>query len=248
MSTQTLRELAKDYARGTIGKDTYRKSRTALIQDIITGNIAIKVIDYEPPLSPTNELEEAITEGFKRDKTEVTSPKQAPKPKSVPPVKQKLIIKEDRKKSPLVFILTSVIIVLSLIFAVIFFYPKPPESTAVKISNISENSKIPGKTAITTNKSMVGESLIADFLSEKSWNEDSLDSFITSWSNLTLEERDTAKQTKRMQRMNDSIYKQFLEAKALASIDSEKAVAKQQKLAEFATAIGINDSRLTLDK
>ncbi len=250
MSKQTLRELARDYARGTIDKNVYRKSRIELIQDIIAGNITVKTIDYEPPLPPTNELEEAITEGIKRDKTEIIPPKQqAPKAKtkSAPPVNQKETANKDIKKSPFIFILVSAIIVLALIVTVILFYPKPPESTAVKISNVSDNPITSNKTASTTNTSMVGESLIASFLSEKSWNEDNLDSFIESWSALAEEERDSAKQTKRMRRMNDSIYKQFLAAKALTSIDSEKAIAKQQKLIEFASAIGINDSRLILD-
>jgi hypothetical protein len=247
MSTQTLRELARDYAQGTISKDAYRKSRTELIQGIIAGNIAVKDIDYEPPLPPTNELEDAITEGIKRDKTEMTPPKQTPKPKITPPVKQNLATQKDNKKSSFIFILASVIIVLSLIVVVILFYPKPPESTTIKISNVSDNSIKSGKATITTNVSMVGESLIADFLSEKNWSKNSLDSFIESWLALAEKERDSAKQTKRMQRMNDSIYKQFLEAKALTSIDSEKARAKQQKLIEFASAIGINDSRLIPD-
>ena len=50
-----------------------------------------------------------------------------------------------------------------------------------------------------------------------------------------------------MQRMHDSIYKQFLEEKALSSIDSEKAALKQEKLIEFAKAIGMDDSRLILE-
>jgi|GEM_PF-1089290 len=247
MSTQTLRELARDYAQGTIGKNVYRKSRIELIQDIIAGNIAVKTIDYEPPLPPSNELDDAITEGIARNKTEIIPPKQTPKPKNAPPVEQNLTTKKDKEKSPVIFILVSAIIVLSLIVAVILFYPKPPESATVKISNTSDKSITSSEAVITTNKSVAGESLIADFLSEKNWNEASLDSFIESWSTLTQEDRDAAKQTKRMQRMNDSIYKQFLEAKALTSIDSEKALAKQQKLIEFANAIGINDTRLILD-
>ena len=50
-----------------------------------------------------------------------------------------------------------------------------------------------------------------------------------------------------MQRMNDSIYKQFQEDKAFASIDSEMAIMKQQRLIEFAEAFGINDARLKID-
>lgn len=48
-------------------------------------------------------------------------------------------------------------------------------------------------------------------------------------------------------RMVDSIYKQFREGKALASVNAEMALMKQQKLIEFANAIGINDSRLVIE-
>jgi hypothetical protein len=53
--------------------------------------------------------------------------------------------------------------------------------------------------------------------------------------------------TKRMQRLHDSIFKQFLEANAMSSINKEKAIIKQKRLIKFAEAIGIDDSRLTLN-
>jgi len=251
MNKQTLRGLAKGFAKGAISKEDYRRSRTELVQGIIAGKIPLKSIDYEAPLKPTNELENAITEGIERDRTEVTSPQQTRKPKSssVPPVKQNVSSKKNNNKSPFVFILVSVIIVLSLVLAAILFYPKPPESATVKISAATPDNSTPTSSTVssTMDESIAGETLIANFLSEKSWDEESLDKFIASWSALTAGERESANQTKRMQRMKDSIYKRFLEGKALASIDSDKAQIKQQQLIEFADAIGINDSRLILD-
>jgi hypothetical protein len=249
MSNQTLRQLARDYSRGAIGKDKYRQSRTELIQGIVAGDIAVKAIDYEAPLMPSNELDDAITEGIVRDATEITSPQaKIPKPIPSPAVKQNNIAAtNNKKKSPLIFILVSSIIVLSLILAVALFYPKPPETMVIKKPRVSDNSQSSNNATTTTINNTVGETLIANFLSEKNWSEDSLNSFIESWTTLSQEEKDSAKQTKRMQRMKDSIYKQFLEGKAFASIDSEKAIMKQQKLIEFAEAIEIDDSRLTID-
>jgi hypothetical protein len=239
MSKQTLRALAKDYATGVIDKDNYRKSRVELIKGIVAGEIAVKAIDYAPPLMPSEE-EAAITETAKRERTKAT-PEVTPKSKPVATNN----VKNNNKKTPIVFISVSTVIVLSLIIAVFLFYPKPPGSASIETTNVTKNTTKTNATATST--SMAGESLIAGFLTEKNWNENSLDKFIESWSALTQEERDSAKQTKRMQRMNDSIYKQFLEEKALASIDSEKAIIKQQKLIELAEAIGINDSRLILN-
>jgi hypothetical protein len=253
MSKQTLRGLAKGFAQGSIRKEEYRKSRAALIQGIIAGDIAVKDIDYEPPLMPNNGREEAITEGIKRDKAEAAPPQKKaskPIPSSATPVQQSVNDNKSNKNSSFIFILISAIIVLSMILAVILFYPKPPESSVPVSANDVSSGTTPessNKEAITTSASMAGETMIADFLKEKTWNKDNLDKFIESWSALTEEERDAAKQTKRMQRMNDSIYKQFLKGKALSSIDSEKALLKQQELIEFAETLGINDSRLVLD-
>ena len=72
MSNKTLRELAKDYARGEIDKDDYRKSRVELITAITAGEVNVKAIDFPPPLMPSGE-EAAITETAKRDKTEIVS-------------------------------------------------------------------------------------------------------------------------------------------------------------------------------
>ena len=249
MSNQTLRELAKDYAKGAIDKETYRKSRTELVTAIISGQVTVKANTYEPPLAPVEEdLEVTVTSQKERDITAFAD-ENTKQPSSQNPVSA-----QTDKKSPLVFILVSVVIVISLIIAVFLFYPRPPGSvpTTPAVPAPEQISMAPTNTeqsdndvVMTTN--MAGESLIADFLTEKNWNEESLDSFLESWQTLSMEEQESAKQTKRMQRMHDSIYKQFLEEKALASIDNEKALMKQQKLIEFATAIGIIDPRLAID-
>ena len=126
------------------------------------------------------------------------------------------------------------------------FYPKPPSATNQTIVSAS-NAKTIEEEKGNGNVSKAGEDLIAKFLTEKNWSEENLDSFVESWTSLTDEERNAAAQTKRMQRMSSSIYKQFLEEKALASIDSEKSIMKQQKLIDFANALGIVDSRLVIE-
>lgn len=245
MSNQTLRELAKDYARGEIDKESYRKSRVELITAITAGKVNVKAIDFPPPLIPSEE-EAAITETAKREKTEIVSPSanRSPTPNGAS-AKHHSAVKTD-KKSPMLFITISAVIVITLIIVVVLFYPKPPNSTATAISNTPDITQA-STLYVTTSSNMAGESLISDFLTQKNWTEDSLDAFLNSWSTLSQEERDLIKPTKRMQRMHASIYKQFLEEKALSSIDSEKAFMKQQKLIKFANAIGINDSRLILE-
>lgn len=245
MSNQTLHDLAEDYARGILTKAAYRSSRARLIQGIVAGRIPVKPIDYAPPLRPVADRETtAPTVQRKQDRTQIRSdltvigkPETAPNRAATEPPQT-----AGNKKLPLAFISFGAAAVLLLIVAAVLFYPKPP-STA-------EKTGAETKTVVTSDakrSGLAGERLLADFLTAKNWSGESMDNFATSWSNLTHEERSAAARTKRMQRMNDSIYKQFLEEKALASIDSDRALSKQQRLIEFAEAIGISDARLVIE-
>lgn len=241
MSRQTLRGLAKDYAKGAIDKDKYRKSRTDLIQGITAGKIEVKPINYIQPLRPSDNSDDDITEGRNRagETTQITSADQAsakPKAEVTPstPVKAEKII--NKNKSNHVFIIISIVFVLALIIVVVLFYPKPPES------NSSANPATE-----TVRVSTVGEVLIGKFLNEKDWSDKNLNKFVEAWTALSQEDRDAVTDTNRMQRLKATIYDQFLKGKALASIDAEKAIEKQQKLIDFANAIGIVDSRLLIE-
>ncbi len=247
MTTQTLRGLAKDYATGAIDKEQYRKSRGDLIKGIIAGEVIVEPINFLPPLKPATD-DDISTKTIERDRTEIKPQKPQPKPEARenrPKAKPSLTETPSaipEKKSPGLFIAISTITVIILIIAVVLFYPKPPGTkTETLVQTIRNDEEM-------TNLSKAGEDLIAQFLSEKNWSEESLDKFVTDWTTLNAEERLSASQTKRMQRMTSSIYKQFLEEKALANIDEEKAIMKQQKLIEFAKAIGINDPRLMIEQ
>jgi hypothetical protein len=246
MSNQTLRELAKDYAKGVIDKETYRKSRTSLITAITAGKITVTENNYAPPLLPASVEDLDATETIQRDRTEDATSINISTPKSGMSNATQSGKTTSSKNSPLMFIAISVVIVLSLIIAVILFYPKPPGTTNVETSS-SAIAAYSEPEIVSNDTNLAGESLIADFLTERNWDEDSLTMFLDAWSALTDEERASAMETKRMQRMHDSIYKQFLEEKALESIDSAKAALRQQKLIDFANALGIDDARLVME-
>ena len=118
------------------------------------------------------------------------------------------------------------------------FYPKPPET-----NNATSSGQM---TTATASVSTVGEVLIGKFLNEKDWSDKNLNKFVASWTALSQQDKDAVTGTNRMQRLKATIYDQFLKGKALASIDAEKAIEKQQKLIDFANAIGIVDSRLLI--
>jgi hypothetical protein len=55
MPAQTLRELAREYAKGTLDRESYRRQRSALIDGILAGTVAVPSIDYAPPVgAPAN--------------------------------------------------------------------------------------------------------------------------------------------------------------------------------------------------
>ena len=49
MDDKSLSQLTKDYSAGKISKDDYRKMRSELLQEIITGSIILKENKYTPP-------------------------------------------------------------------------------------------------------------------------------------------------------------------------------------------------------
>ena len=49
MSSKSLPQLSKDYADGKISQSEYRKMRSKFIQEVISGNLALKKNEYIPP-------------------------------------------------------------------------------------------------------------------------------------------------------------------------------------------------------
>lgn len=241
MSTTTLRSLAKKYATGHIDKQQYRQSRRQLIHSIIDGDTKVEPIDFPPPLELDDESE---MDTIQRDRTEIIPPEKRKKSKPLPVIEDRSAVTQT--SLPAGLIAGGSALVMILVIAVVMFYPKPPGgNTAGPLNTTVNNNTV--QTADNAEFTKAGEQLIAEFLDNKNWNEQSMQSFIDSWNELSMNEREAAANTKRMQRLSSTIYKQFMEARALASIDANQAVAKQTQLIQFANILGIVDSRMVLD-
>ena len=241
MSTTTLRSLARKYAIGNIDRQQYRQSRGQLIRSIINGNTRVEPINFLPPLELNDEYE---IETIQRDRTEIIPMEKRKKTKPLPVIEDQTVVTQKLPSPGL--IAGGTLLVMMLVIAVVVFYPKPPGSNTASPSNATvDNNTV--QTADNAKLAKAGEQLIAEFLDNKNWNEQSMQSFIDSWNELSMNERATAANTKRMQRLGSTIYKQFLEARALASIDANQAIAKQTQLIKFANTLGIVDSRMVLD-
>ncbi len=235
---QTLGELAKAYAQGDVSKEDYRKLRNELIQGIVAEDIAVKEIDFLPPLKPFEEV--SITQKIVNKDTTQINP-QPPSASNSPPASP---VQAQQQPTPKTnsfwFIMIGTIAIILMIVGIILFYTQSITKPQ------TENNAIINTNAETITNT-AGEHLITKFLTAKNWNDDSLEQFITAWSALPTEDQDATAKTKRMQRLHRAIYDQFLEAKALAGINSERAILKQQSLISFANQIGIDDSRFRLD-
>jgi len=237
-----LHSLAKEYAHGVIDRDSYRKSRSELIQGICAGKIQVKAREYLAPFETVSDdtdetRENIITQISRAEKDTATVPdySAAQKPK---PVQRQNTIKtypsSGNNKQKSIFIGTAIIVFSCAIALLILLLP---DSNDVPSSDINNQVAQPS----------TGQYLIIDFIQKKNWTQDNLDLFVTSWQQLSDEERTAVQTSPEMKRLINVIYQQLLDERALLSLgDVENAVANQRVLINFADQLAIDDARFTV--
>ena len=60
MESKSLSQLTKDYSAGKISQQDYRKMRSKLLQEILTGNIILEENKYTPPRKPKKKSKKKI--------------------------------------------------------------------------------------------------------------------------------------------------------------------------------------------
>lgn len=240
MINKTLSDLAEAYANGDINTTTYRKNRGELLREIVAGHVPVEPIDYLPPLEI--EEEAAVTQPMGRDTTQLLG-QSVPRGNLSEPFETTLPSDYSNNTSyKLIYVGVSILIVVLLIVAVVMFYPEPPSS-----QKSQPLPSAPAENAVNADLSKPGEAIITEFLQQNVWNDNALDAFLQQWNALDNDQQNAAGKTKRMQRLSSEIYRRFQEEKALVSIDSAKALSRQQKLIDFASELGINDTRMTIE-
>ena len=237
MANSSLRELAKEHAQGNLDKETYRKSRAALIQGIVSHKIPLKQIDYPPLVQP-------------------------PEPESLDETQRK----EDNKKPPAASTSpgndsaentsndnnnnagsgTNKILIVGLIVGVIAIIIVAV--LALKGGGTSKKSGSVTRTGtqnieVTRTKTKT-QDLVENFLNQKNWSSANLDSFLRQ---LSPEEQLASKDSLEIGQLTNAIYKQLLEEQALSGLlDDDSSLVKQGQLVEFAEELGIEDARISL--
>lgn len=227
---QTLRQLARAYAKGELDKDSYRQARAKLIEGILAGEIPLQENNYLPPLSA-----ETTESTLEHPPSSHTYKKKAT---DLPPMRSartQTPVHGGKRKIPLISLsLLGLIIVAAL---------------AIYLASSGKDGKPPGGTAnagaVTDNSA--GRTLITAFLQQKSWTEESLDNFVAEWRALPQEDRSAAAGSVELGQLTNAIYKQLLAEEALTGLDNgDDALKKQRRLVEFARSIGIDDQRISL--
>ena len=236
---KNLQELAKEYAQNTIDLESYRKSRSELIKGICAGEIVVKENEY---LAPLDNLEEKLDDTTENMITQIVNQgkdsKAATATSKARPTDQKNSSYPSTGKTgqKTIIIGSLVIVVLCLIILTILLSPATKEE--------------PPKTILTNEvvkESSAGQNLIVEFMQQKNWTKENLNSFVASWQQLSGQEHEATHASPEMKRLTNAIYRQLLDERALISLgDVENSVANQKMLVNFTERLGIDDKRFTV--
>lgn len=260
MSDQTLRQLARAHAKGQMDKQQYRKARAELIEGILSGDIPLRENDYPSPvrrrsLSDTFEDVTQRDNRKRRDPASDTQPLQTKRPvdqvhrpADPPPSRRKT--RQTAKKWPIIAGVSVLVLIPVLIYLLVPSTP-PDQDNATTVNDTApeqppESSSDVDNTAPEVDVSEA-RTLISAFLEQRSWNRQSIESFISSWQALPEQQRRAMRGSVEMGRLTNAIYKQLLAEKALSGLDNgDTAIRKQKMLVSFADRMGIDDPRIDM--
>jgi hypothetical protein len=257
MQVNSLRELAAAYARGDIGREDYRRSRSDLIAAVLRGEIQLRVNDH-PPVGPLSESE----------LQDITTPRGRAKPAApeVPPPEARPAAapaaSSGRRALPAWLIPAAVGAVVIIGAAVIFLGGDeapvaPPQAAApveeAALAPATEPAAVlpdAAEPAVETpaadgTTGAAGRALISAFLEDRDWSPARREALLAEWANLSAEEREAVRNSVEQGQLASAIYKKLLEERALSGLgDREAAQARERELARFAEQMGIDDPRL----
>jgi hypothetical protein len=275
MEALTLRDLAREFAKGNLDRESYRRNRATLIDGILAGTIQVEPIDFAAPVaakspmdntSPGKRKRQADANAVELDELDVfditqvvpasgdiTPPRPQPPAASAP---AQNLNHQPHSNLPLVIVgIIAIVAVLGLVFALVSRKNEAPaaadrraETPAVTADNTGGTT--PEPVAATATPAPGGANTATDalveFLQVKNWSDESLDQFQARWQSLPQADRDAAAGSGELLQVANAAYRKLLEIRALSHV-SEPATTQQKegKLLAFVAGLGITDSRLT---
>lgn len=252
MGTQgtPLRELARAFAKGELGRDQYRRDRSKLVTAILAGEVAVKNLEFPPPIKPPGGDGSDATEPRSRRRraestdepestTQITPPQQRP---ATPAARS---APATAKVGPGRWI-TIVLLVGTAAAAIWYVASRPAADTATVAAAAPEPTTAPAPVSEDP-RAEAGRTLISQFLQDRNWSAPRMGSFQSEWTMLDAEQRAAALGSADAGRLASAIYQRLLEERAVSGLgDLEASLARQRELVGFASAIGISDPRLSV--
>lgn len=274
MATQTLRDLAREYAKGTLDRESYRRHRTALIDGILAGTIHVDPIDFAAPVV-SKSASDTTGPGKRSRKAEATAaaetdaldvfditrvvpdsgdvtpprPERAANSRPEPPPSR-----ADANGSQLLVTVGIIALVAVAVLAIALAVRKvdtpataipAPESAAVPAGEAESVPEVAEQAPAPTVANPATDAIV-EFLKTKNWSDESMDQFQSLWLSLPQTDRDAAAGSGEILQMANALYRKLLEVRALSQVtDAATSQQKQEKLLNFAHNLGINDPRLT---
>jgi len=272
METQTLRDLAKDYAKGTLDRESYRRHRSELIDGILAGTVRVEAIDFAAPVvarppmentSPGKRKRQADTNAAELDELDVFDITQVvpasgdvtpPRPRRPAGNGPAPAMQQAHSNLPLVIVgIIAIVAVLGLVVALVSRNDDAPGTTAAERGTetppmnagapaIATETVASTPAASTTNSAT---DALLEFLQVKNWSDESLDQFQARWLALPQADRDAATGSGEMLQVANAASRKLQEIRALSHVtDAATTEQKEQKLLAFVNSLGIADSRL----
>ncbi len=248
MAEKTLQQLTRAYAQGELDKENYRKARASLINDILSGEVEVPDKTYPTPIHPRaqdNTFEEVTERKLREDRqANEAIPEPGARRKAAPPPPEEPVRNSTMrvKTGPLLAGLAVVIVL-----PVLIYFLLPASSTPDTDQGGGETAPDESATSSQAAASSEASDLIRGFLQDRVWTKTRIESFLSTWQTLPVDQRQSVRDSVEMSRLANAIYKQLLSEKALSDLDNSGQAQENQKLlVNFAREMRIDDPRITL--
>ncbi|MEQ8234008.1 MAG: hypothetical protein RLW61_08475 [Gammaproteobacteria bacterium] len=221
MATDSVRELSRKWAAGDIDRETYRRQRRALIEDVVSG--ARPLVPYRVPEPP-----QPTVFPYDDDDGDTTQEIIAP---VVAAAARGHAGTARAGRWALLLGIAAVALSAVLGWWLQSNHGGPAGESVTRATAASPAAPSPG--------------LLEDFLAAKLWSTAHLEQLARAWQSLTAEQRAALAASDDMRRFTDALLAQLAGERALADLgDAEHARARQEELLTLARRLGVADVRL----
>lgn len=234
MNQTGLRDLARRYAEGSIGKEEYRRARAQFFNDLLAGRINLpsqaRAEDPKPRPAP-HPAADTLQAMTQVTHTTVVQPPSEPRVPIREPARTLLRLP--------VWPLASGTAIAAVLAGIIIWLAVTGEETPAP-------SAPPADTPSANTIDSPASARIEAFLSAQAWDAQTLDAFISDWNSYSSGERFAALSSPSARLLRQAIQRQILEERALLGLGENEAARKRlQRILQFTQEVGLEDPAIT---